>query len=86
MGGGGATMTATGTAVYILRGNQLLAYDAKTLSLIKSVELPMPEGRGPGGPGGPGFGGPGFGGPGGGPGGPGGEGRGNRPQRPESEK
>lgn len=46
---GGPTMTATTQAVYILRGNQLLAYDAKSLNLIKSVELPHPE-MGPGGP------------------------------------
>lgn len=68
MGGGGATMTATATAVYILRGNHLYAYDARSLSLLKDVELPRPEGAGPGG----------FGGPGGGPGG-----RSGRPQRPD---
>jgi hypothetical protein len=73
-GGGGASMTATSTAVYILRGNHLFAYDARSLSLIKDVELPRPEGGPGGGP--QGFGGP-EGGPGGGPGG-----RGGRPQRP----
>lgn len=78
MGGGGATMTATSTAVYILRGNHLYAYDARSLSLLKDVELPRPEGPGPGGFGGPGGGPGGFGGPGGGPGG-----RQGRPQRPE---
>lgn len=69
MMGGGATMTATAQAVYILRGNHLYAYDARTLSLLKDVELPRPEGPGPGGLGGPGAGG--FG------------GRPGRPQRPE---
>lgn len=72
-GGGGASMAATSTAVYVLRGNQLLAFDATTLKLKAQAEVPMPR-MGPMGPDGRG----GFGGPGGG--GPGGFG-GGRPER-----
>lgn len=80
-GGGGASMAATSTAVYVLRGNQLLAFDATTLKLKAQAEVPMPR-MGPMGPDGRG----GFGGPGGGPGGFGGAGGGNnfgggRPER-----
>jgi hypothetical protein len=53
--GGGAAMTATNQAVYILRGNHLYAYDARNLTLLKDVELPhMPPPPGaPGRPGNP---------------------------------
>jgi hypothetical protein len=65
-GGGGASMTATSTAVYVLRGNTLYSFDARTLRPIAKADLPMPEGRPGGGPGGR---------PGGAPGAPGGEGQ-----------
>lgn len=71
MMGGGASMTANATTVFVMRGNQLLAFDAGTLRLKAQTELPMPQPPG-------GFGGPnGF----GGPGGPDPRG-GGRPQRP----
>lgn len=74
-GGGGGTMTATSTNVYVLRGNTLYSFDARTLKLTAQANLPQPEpGQGfPGGGGG--FGGGGQGGfrqqgrPGGAPGG-----------------
>lgn len=77
MGGmGGVQMTATSTNVFILRGNTLYSFDARSLKLLGKAELPAPEppagGFGPGGfpGGGGGFGGPGGAGrPGGRPGG-----------------
>lgn len=53
MGGGPATVTATQSAVYVLRGNTLYAFNAQTLKPIAQVELPRPTG-GPGGRGGAG--------------------------------
>lgn len=53
MGGGPATVSATQSAVYVLRGNTLYAFNAQTLKPTAQVELPRPQG-GPGGPGGPG--------------------------------
>jgi hypothetical protein len=58
MMGGGASMTANQNTVYVLRGNQLLAFDANSLKLKAQAELPMPHPPGGGG----GFGGGGFGG------------------------
>ncbi len=84
--GGGRQLTATPNGVYVLRGNTLYAFDARTLKLTGQAELPRPE-FGPGGPMGPGGpGGPGFrpGGP-GGPGGPGAPGGQRPPRRPEGE-
>lgn len=57
MMGGGASLTANQNTVYVLRGNQLLAFEANTLKLKAQAELPMPHP-----PGGGGFGGGGFGG------------------------
>ena len=71
-GGGGQQMTVTGSTVYVLRGNQLLSFDARTLKLIAQAELPAPRPPQfqPGGPGFPGAGGQGgFGGGGAAPGG-----------------
>lgn len=70
MMGGGASMTANATTVYVLRGNTIIALDAKTLRQTAKAELPPME-FGPGGPGGPGGGRPGRPGFGGGPGRPG---------------
>lgn len=48
-GGGGAQLTATATTVYVLRGNTLLAFDARTLKPVAQAELPPPTMmRGPG--------------------------------------
>jgi len=81
MGGmGGVQMTATSTNVFILRGNTLYSFDARSLKLLGKAELPAPEmpagGFGPGGF--PGGGGGGFGGPGGGR-------PGNRPGAPQGD-
>jgi len=48
---GGASMTATSTAVYVMRGNTLYAFDANTLKLKARAELPdgPPGGFRPGG-------------------------------------
>jgi hypothetical protein len=75
---GGSSMTANQTTVFVLRGNQLLAYDAASLRLKAQAELPMPAG-GPGGGRGPREGG--FGGGGGRGGAEGGFGGGARPER-----
>lgn len=52
------SMTANANTVFVLRGNTLLAYDAGSLRLKASTELPVPEGRGFGRPGGFGGNGP----------------------------
>ncbi len=52
--GGEGAITATSSAVYVLRGNRLYAFDARTLRLIAQAELPEPEmspGFAPGAPG-----------------------------------
>ena len=78
MGGGPAQMTATATNVYILRGNTLYSFDARTLKLIAQADLPMPVPSQFGPQGFPGAGGP--------PGaGPGGTGNPQRPRRPGGE-
>jgi hypothetical protein len=41
--GGPPAMTATGNAVYVLRGNMLYAFDAKDLRQLAKTELPRPE-------------------------------------------
>jgi hypothetical protein len=57
--GGGSAMTATPTTVYVLRGNEIFAFDATTLKVKAHADIPMPE-FGPAGPGGrPGVGRPG---------------------------
>jgi hypothetical protein len=56
IGGGGTELVATANVVYVLRGNQLLAFKAGTLEKMGEAMLPGPPG-GPGGPGGPGPGG-----------------------------
>jgi hypothetical protein len=46
MGGpmmGGPVMTANANAVYVLRGNTLFAFEARSLRLLAREELPMPE-------------------------------------------
>lgn len=49
-------MTANSTSVYILIGNTLYQYDAKTLKLLSKTQIEMPQPQ-------PGMGGPGMGGP-----------------------
>lgn len=57
MMGGGATLTANQSTVFVLRGNRLFAYDANNLRLRAQAEIPMPQPRGEGGFGGGGHGG-----------------------------
>src|SRR5947207_2050758 len=49
MMGGGGRLVATDKRVYVLRGNQLLAYEAGSLKPTGATMLPEP-GPGPGGP------------------------------------
>src|SRR5437773_6504613 len=48
---GGGAMAATGSRVYVLRGNTVYAMDAASLRVVATGELPAPR-FGPGGPGG----------------------------------
>lgn len=47
MMGGPAQITATGKFVYILRGNEILQFQAETLDFIKKATVPPPERRDP---------------------------------------
>jgi hypothetical protein len=73
--GGGGAIAATASGVYVLRGNEVFVLNPNTLQVVRSTQLPMPQGF-PGGPGAPG-GRPGGGQPGGQPGAPGNPGGGN---------
>lgn len=53
MGGGGASVAASGDWVYVLRGNTLYQMRASDLSITKQAQLPMPAGGRPGDPGAP---------------------------------
>ena len=43
MQGGGIQMTASGKFVYILRGDEILQFEATSLEFIKKIKLPPPE-------------------------------------------
>jgi hypothetical protein len=43
MMGGGIQMTASGKFVYILRGDEILQFEATSLEFIKKIKLPAPE-------------------------------------------
>jgi hypothetical protein len=43
MVGGGIQMTASGKFVYILRGDEILQFEATTLEFVKKIKLPPPE-------------------------------------------
>lgn len=50
-----SAMVAVGDSIYILLGNTLFQYEAKTLKLVKKIVIEEPRPMGPP-PGGPGFG------------------------------
>lgn len=50
--GGGGSIAANATAVYVLQGNQVYALDARSLRILARTELPVGTPGRPGGPGG----------------------------------
>jgi hypothetical protein len=47
MTGGSPQITATGKFVYILRGNEILQFQAESMDFVKKVNVPPPERRDP---------------------------------------
>lgn len=45
--GGGMQLSASGKFVYVLRGNEILQFNAESMEFVKKVNVPPPERRDP---------------------------------------